>query len=87
MSGEVDIESAGELRAAAERVLVSLSPGDRLTMDMSAVTFIDSSGLGALIATRNAAVAAGCTLALLDLPAPVIRLFELTGLSEAFSIH
>ena len=55
LSGEIDIASADALRNAGARAVDSLGPSDRLDVDLSGVTFIDSSGLGALVSIRNAA--------------------------------
>lgn len=85
VSGEVDLAAADELRAAGARALDALGSGPRLDIDMAGVSFIDSSGLGALVAIRNAAEASGRSIALLVTSAPIIRLFELTGLRDTFA--
>jgi len=46
------------------------------------VTFLDSTGLGALIALRTAAVDSGRTLIIRNPSVATTRLFEITGLSE-----
>ncbi len=84
ISGELDIATAGEVRAAGVRVAEGLGDGVRLDVDVSGISFIDSSGLGALVAIRNAAEAAGGSMALLDTPSEMLRLFELAGLSDFF---
>ena len=86
LSGEIDIASADGLRAAGARAIGSLGSAVRLDIDMSEVTFIDSSGLGALVSIRNAAEAAGRTVSLRINSPPIIRLFELTGLRDSFVI-
>ncbi len=46
LSGDLDLESAGSLRALAE----SLDPSCRqVVLDLSGVTFIDSTGISALV--------------------------------------
>ncbi len=87
LSGEIDIASTDELRAAGARAIESLGPGARLGIDMSEVTFIDSSGLGALVSIRNAAEAAGRTVWLRINSPAIVRLFELTGLRDSFVIQ
>lgn len=86
LSGEIDIASADDLRAAGARVIESLGSADQLDIDMSGVTFIDSSGLGALVSIRNAADEAGLTISLVIDSPTIIRLFELTGLRDSFTI-
>jgi len=86
LSGEIDVATAGELRAAGARAVEELQAGARLDIDMTAVTFIDSSGFGALVAIRKAAEVGNHRVALLiDTPA-IVRLFELMGLRDSFSI-
>ena len=86
LSGEIDIASADALRNAGARAVDSLGPSDRLDVDLSGVTFIDSSGLGALVSIRNAAEAAGRAMSLHIVSPSIISLFELTGLRAAFTI-
>ena len=86
LSGEIDIASADQLRAAGARALGSLGSQDTLAVDMSDVTFIDSSGLGALVSIRNAADASDQSISLRIVSPTIIRLFELTGLRDSFTI-
>lgn len=53
---------------------------------MAEVTFIDSSELGALVSIRKAADASGRAVALLNVAPSIIRLFELTGLRDSFTV-
>jgi anti-anti-sigma factor len=55
-----------------------------LALDLAGVTFIDSSGLRLLIVARNAADDAQVPLRLSNIPPPVARVFELTGLLTHF---
>src|SRR3954463_4562086 len=48
-SGEIDLSTVGELRVA---VTDAASDCDRLRLDLSGVEFIDSTGLGGLLALR-----------------------------------
>ena len=58
----------------------------RLSIDASSVTFMDCSGIGALVAVRAAAAAAGAELVLASPARPVVRLLRLAGLDGAFDI-
>ncbi len=80
VSGEVDVASADDLLPAAEPCLVS--GASELRVDLGAVTFIDSSGLGALVQLRNAAARHDQQVVLENVPASVRRLLEITGLTE-----
>lgn len=56
-----------------------------LRIDMRAVDFMDSSGLGAIIAVRKA-MPAGCPIALEGLTPNVERVFRLTRMDAVFDI-
>jgi anti-anti-sigma factor len=87
LTGEIDITCSPTLRSIGERLADALAAGDRLPVDVAEVTFIDSSGVGALVAVRNAASASGGSLVLRNLSQPVRRLLELSGLVSSFSIE
>lgn len=79
VSGEVDIASKADLAAALA------ATGDRLLVDLSAVTFMESAGLAALVAARHAVNGHGERLAIVCLPGGrVRRLLDLTGVDELF---
>jgi anti-sigma B factor antagonist len=82
ISGELDVATAAELRGAGEQAIAAGS--QTLVLDLSDVTFLDSSGLGALIAIRNASLAAGCALVLLHPSDRVNKVLELSGLTGVF---
>jgi len=84
LSGEIDVAVAGAMRTACTRIVERLDAGAIFEIDMAAVSFIDSSGLGALVAIRSASTVAGVTLRLVDVPEGVLRLLELTGLHDSF---
>ena len=85
MSGEIDLANArhllelGTLALAEPRI-------DALVLDLSRVTFLDSSGLGAMVELRNHAQRADKRLALRGATPPVYKVLELTGLIEAFGL-
>lgn len=82
VAGEVDAASADVLRAAITDVI----DGGQSTVavDMSDVSFIDSSGLRVLIAGYKAAAGAGGALTVQAPSDPVTRLLEITGQLERF---
>ena len=86
LAGEIDITCSPALRSVGVRLAGALDAGDCLSVDVADVTFIDSSGIGALVAVRNAAVDHGGSLVLRNLSQPVRRLLELSGLVSSFSI-
>jgi stage II sporulation protein AA (anti-sigma F factor antagonist) len=63
LAGELDLDRADEVRDSLAQA--ATLPGCRfLRVDVSALAFIDSYGLGALVSARNAAAAQGVTLTL-----------------------
>ncbi len=86
LTGEIDVAVAAELRATGSRVVDGLGPGADLEIDMEGVTFIDSSGFGALVSIRNAAEASGHPVLLRLSSPPLVRLFELMGLRDSFTL-
>lgn len=85
VSGEVDLATIEEFLAEADACLDAAA--ETVEIDLGEVTFIDSSGLGALVRIRNAARDRSKVLVLTNVPASVERLFAVTGLSEAFEIR
>ncbi|MGW6577643.1 STAS domain-containing protein [Streptomyces sp. NPDC054945] len=84
VSGEIDMDGAGQLR---EDLIAALSaaPGG-LDVDMAAVTFCDSSGLHVLLDLDRQAQQAGKTLVLTALSRPVARLLWLTGAEQVLTV-
>ncbi len=86
LSGEIDLTVAPHLREVGAEMAKTVAPG-RLEVDLAAVTFIDSSGLGALISLRNATRQSGASLVLIRPSPSVERFFELAGVKDSFSIE
>jgi len=81
LEGEFDISAAPELTAYAERVLAA---GKDLIVNLSDVTFIDSSIIHALFAAEGQARKAGRTFVLqFGTHAAVERVLEITGTDKA----
>ena len=81
--GELDIVSAGELQETLEGVIAE-SP-DTIRLDLSALTFIDSTGLSSFIAAHKAAEERGSTLEFTGVSAQTRRLMDVTKLSDLFT--
>jgi anti-anti-sigma factor len=84
-SGEVDLATVDQFLIEANACLDE--GAEVVEIDLGEVTFIDSSGLGALVRIRNAARDRDKELVLTNVPASVERLLAVTGLSEAFEIR
>jgi anti-anti-sigma factor len=83
VSGDLDIAGVEEFLAHAERLLATRAA--TVELDLSGMTFIDSSGLGALVRLQRSALASGQELRLVDVPPSVVRILELTGLADLFT--
>lgn len=82
VSGEVDIAAVDDLFEQA-RAYIESGP-QVLVIDVADVTFIDSSGLGALVRLKTEAAERGKRLVLSNVPRYVARVLDVTGLTEAF---
>ena len=81
--GEIDIATTGNLRDA---LTTALTRGPHIEADLSAVTFMDASGIGVLLAARRQAAEAGGSLTLRAPSAVVRRLTEILGLDEVLPV-
>ena len=84
VSGELDADSAPLLKQGIDRAVAG---GARtVTLDLAAVDFIDSSGLGAVLSRHRMLAQAGGRLELLDPTAGTRRLLAITGLDQVLHI-
>jgi anti-anti-sigma factor len=83
LGGELDIASAVTLHGAVARVRANGAAASAITLDLSGLIFIDSTGLAEIILTGQLCERDGYEFALIPGPRAVQRLFELTGLIEA----
>jgi anti-sigma B factor antagonist len=85
VSGEIDVASADAMR---ERLNQLVSAGrTSLVVDLTAVQFMDSTGLGVLVGTLKKVRGAGGSLDLVIDGDRLLRLFRLTSLDQVFTIH
>jgi anti-anti-sigma factor len=77
--GDVSLETVDVLREVLRNVLESQNVA-HLDVNMSAVTFLDSSGIGVLVAAHRAAAARGTSLRLCEPTAMVRMTLEITHL-------
>ena len=80
--GELDLSTAGPLKLRLE--LVEREEPETLVVDLRRVTFMDSIGLGILLAHGLRAAKAGRRLALVQGPRHIQDLFDLTGTRDSF---
>ncbi|GAA0716235.1 STAS domain-containing protein [Dactylosporangium roseum] len=84
LRGELDQSTAQQLRAAVTAALAS-SPL-RLCLDMTLVTFVDSSGFGAMVASHKACHERGCNLTLEGVSHTLYQRLHVTGLTDLFGL-
>lgn len=82
--GEVDLGTVDALRSAASEV-VRMKP-ERVIFDLREVSYIDSSGLGILVATRKrVGTSQESVTVITDQPA-VLQSLEITGLDRILNV-
>jgi len=80
--GEFDL---AEVELFQQTVRTAIEGAQAVGIDMAGVSFIDSSGLRAMLQCRADAESAGKKLRLVDSSPVVARLLELTSLTDAFT--
>jgi anti-anti-sigma factor len=85
VTGDVDVATAAELR---ETLLALIGAGERrIVLDVSAVPFLDSTGLGVLMEAHRALRPHSGELALVGAGPALVRLLTLTNLSRALPAY
>lgn len=82
--GDLDVAGAPQLR---EALIDVIADGRRVLVDLEALDFLDSSGLGVLIGGLRRARTEGGELELVCTGRTLLRPFEITGLDKVFTIH
>jgi anti-sigma B factor antagonist len=83
--GDVDVHSASQLQ---DRLLQVIAAGQRsVVVDLTGLSFLDSTGLGVLVTARNEAERAGAALRLVCTSDRMLKLFRITGLDAVFEIY
>ena len=86
VGGEVDLATSPQLHAKLVD-LVEVGEAGRVVVDLTPVAFMDSTGLGVLLAAHKRARANGRRVLLVCPEGPVLRVLRLTGMDKALSIH
>lgn len=81
LEGELDIATAPEVEAALRDAADEPAPGP-CVLDLRALTFMDSSGLRAILSANGAARRDGWQLRLVAGPPAVQRVFEICGVTD-----
>jgi anti-sigma B factor antagonist len=83
VEGELDLFTAPRLKWT---LMDAIEAGrDRLVVDLSSVSFLDSTALGVLVGVKWS-LGAGAGLAIVCARADLLKIFELSGMDGAFAI-
>lgn len=85
LSGELDVTNADAIRAEIDGV-TDARPGTAVSLDLAAVTFVDSSALGALVGALRHARKQGGDVVVTGLTPSVAKIFRVTGLDKVFEV-
>jgi anti-anti-sigma factor len=84
LRGEIDYESAQDLRAAVTSALNRNV--DTLVISLADVTFIDSTGIGTLVVARRICHGCGVKLHIRDANPFIARLFAVVGVCDVLGV-
>ena len=85
VGGEIDVYTAPKLR---EKLISLVESGSyQLIVDMEAVEFLDSTGLGVLVGGLKRVRAHDGFIDLVCTQSRILRIFRITGLNRVFTIH
>jgi anti-sigma B factor antagonist len=85
LTGDADLYTAPELREHLLRAIAG--NGKRIVVDLSGVTFIDSTSLGVLVQGERRLRPAGGRLALVCSDPGITKIFMITALDRIFPIY
>ncbi|MFD0354047.1 STAS domain-containing protein [Streptomyces sp. NPDC127110] len=83
VAGELDLATCPRVTRAIDGIPLA---GRTLTLELSAVTFMDPTGLNMLLGLRERARAEGGTLDLAGVPEQAQNVLDLTGTGELFPL-
>lgn len=85
VGGEIDVYTAPRLR---ERIADLVAGGHyNLVIDLGAVEFLDSTGLGVLVGGLKKVRAHDGSMRLVCAQERLLKIFRITGLAKVFDIH
>jgi anti-anti-sigma factor len=85
VGGEVDLDTASQLGEHALEAIRDVS--SHLVLDLSGVTFMDSTGLKVLLSIQRRVDLAAGSLAVVGTTRSVRRILTLTGLDQTFALY
>ena len=87
IDGELDLETAPIFKETIEKKLNQYEAVRHLILDLEKVSFIDSSGLGAILGRFKRLSQHGGRLSAIRVSQPILRVLELSGLLRIMNIY
>ncbi len=85
IEGEIDLHGAPQLRSALSEL--GATPSARVALDLSGVSFLDSTGIGALVGALKKTRENGGQMAFFGARDRVTRVFQIAGLLGALPFY
>ncbi|MER8199244.1 STAS domain-containing protein [Streptomyces microflavus] len=85
VTGELDHHTSPRLREALDEI--ALATGTGLVIDVSGLTYCDSTGITLLVTAYQRAQATGALLTLAGSSPDLLRLFRIVGLDQIFTLQ
>lgn len=84
--GEIDHHNAKAARDALDKIIESVQP-PIFSLDLSGVTFCDSSGLGLVMGRMRKCISVGSTIIVKNPSDAVLRILEIAGMDKIIKIE
>ena len=81
LKGEIDHHSAKSAREQLDSFIINMQP-DVLAMDMSGITFMDSSGIGLVMGRHKLMTELGGKCRVASPPAYILKVLRLSGIDK-----
>lgn len=85
--GRLDVTTAAEFRRQVNDIASTANPPQYLVVDLQEITFMDSSGLGALVSALKSIRSSNGEMVICGANDQVQMLFELTSMTKIFRIY
>ena len=86
-SGRLDVTTAADFRRQVNDIASTAKPPQYLLVDLQEITFMDSSGLGALVSALKSIRNSNGEMVIAGANDQVQMLFELTSMTKIFKIY
>jgi anti-sigma B factor antagonist len=82
LGGEIDLYNSTTVKREFDRILASAPTPQALFVDLNQITFMDSMGIGLLIAAHRRAAEVGCQFTITSMSAVIERVLVISGLAD-----